>query len=355
MKYRKTIYLVAAVMAISALAACGNSGEEPSKQKLRQDQNAPRYEIRFTSNLTGLDAEATRASGNFTTYTMGQEFWVWSDMYDDTEKETSPYFNAWQLTVSSINSKFVTNSSKSFPAYNWLHFYTIHGNFSETFEEEDLANDDPGTEWPTVLYHSVKTEQLKEADYQESDLVYAINRNMVPSSDPVNLEFKHLLSQVEVALVAGKGLTVEELSNSSLTTKPTVELLDVKTKVEFRPSKEAEMDTYAKREQMLSNASEVANITMSAVATDDISKPTCGAAVVVPQTVNGNFIRISYLGCQTYVKVNNLRLKSGFRYRFNVTVDRLGGTHEFTPVTVETWGTATSESLWLDTVPVQEQ
>ena len=352
MKYRKSLYLAAAVVALSALSACGNSGEEPAKhQQQQQALDAPRYEIRFTSNLTSPETDITRASGNFTTYTMGQEFWVWSDMYDDTEKETSSYFNAWQLTVSSINSKFVTNSAKSFPAYNWLHFYTIHGNFSETFEEEDLANDNPGTEWPTVLYHSVKKEQLKDADYQESDLVYAINRNMKPSSEPVNLEFKHLLSQVEVALVAGKGLTVEELSNSHSAARPTVELLDVKTKVEFRPTKDAEMDSYTKRELLLSNASEVDTISMSAVATDDVSKPTCGAAVVVPQIVNGNFIRISYLGFNTYVKVNNLRLKSGYRYRFNVTIDRLGGTHEFSPVTVETWGASTNKSLWLDDIP----
>jgi len=127
----------------------------------------------------------------------------------------------------------------------------------------------------------------------------------------------------------------------------------VKTKVEFRPSKTAQMDTYQNRELMLSNASQVDNITMSAVATDDVSKATCGAAVVVPQTVNGNFIRVTYLGYETYVKVTNLQLKSGYRYRFNVTIDRIGGTHEFNPITVESWGASTSKSLWLDTVPQQ--
>jgi len=332
MKYRKSIYLAVAVLAISALAACSNSGEESSKQ---QKQEASRYEIRFTSNLTQLDTDATRAAGNFTSYTSGQVFWVWADMHDDLENETTSYFNAWQLTISTNTSKFTTNSIKMFPAYNKVSFYTVHGNFSEDFEEEQGEN--LGTPWPEVLTHTVKKDQVATADYQESDLVYAINRNMQPSADPVTLEFKHLLAQVEVALIPGNGLMASDLTSSLSDARATVELLTVKTKVEFRPSKEAEMDTYTKRELMLSNISKVDTITIATVPTGDPATPTCGAAIVVPQTVDGKFIRINYLGHDTFVSVNNLRLKSGFRYRFNITVDRIGGEYSITPVVVAEW------------------
>ena len=328
MKYWKIIQFTAAAVVLTAMTACSNN-DDPIQE------NQTRHEIHFTSNLTGMDVDVTRAYGNFTNYSMNQVFWVWADMYDDMEQETTTYFNAWQLTVSSNTSKFSTNSAKMFPAYNTLSFYTLHGNFSEDLVEE--AGENLGTTWPDMLTHTVKTTQMSDADYQVSDLVYAINRNTVPTADPVNLVFKHLMAQVEVALIPGNGLTADNLTSAQSAARATVEIMNVKTKVEFRPNKEAEMDTYAKRELMLSNASEVDTIVISTVPTDDKDKPLCGAAVVVPQQVNGKFIHISYLGYDTYVSVSNLRLKSGYRYRFNVTVDRIGGEYSITPVTVEEW------------------
>ena len=343
MKYRKSIYLAVAAMALSALAACSSSGEESAKQK----QDAPRYEIRFTSNLTKLDTDATRAAGNYTEYTTGQVFWVWADMFDEyetPENQITSYFNAWKLTISSTTSQFSTtaaNPSKSYPAYNTLNFYTLHGNFSEDIVEE--AGEETGTEWPTSLTHTVLTEQLKEEDYQTSDLVFAINRDMMPSPNPVNLEFKHLLSQVEVALIPGNGMTANDLTQA----KATVKLLDLKTRVQFTPNKAANLSTLADRVAMLDleNASDVADITISTVPTSNVNTATCGAAVVVPQTVNGKFVHISYLGYDTYVSVSNLTLKSGYRYRFNITVDRIGGEYSITPVTVEAWTAETDNRI----------
>ncbi|SNU04719.1 Fimbrillin-like, partial [Prevotellaceae bacterium MN60] len=276
MKYIRLTFLSATVLALASLSGCSNV-EEPSVKE------AVRHEIRFTSNLTGLDADVTRAYGSFTTYNMGQKFWVWADMYDDQDDETTTYFNAWQLTVSSTTTRFSTNTTKMFPAYNKVSFYTLHGSFSEDFVEE--TSEVVGSEWPEVLTHTIKTTQITDNDYQLSDLVYAVNRNVVPTSEPVALEFKHLLSQVEVALIAGSGLTADNLTDASSSARATVELLGVKTKVQFRPDKANTMATYAERELMLSNASDPDTITVATVVTDDVSKQVCGAAVVVPQTV----------------------------------------------------------------------
>lgn len=328
MKYWKSIYLATLVALLPSLAAC-SSGDEDTATDLR-------HEIRFTSNLTVLNDEAvTRAYGNYSTYIAGQKFWVWADMYDAGENVTTSYFNAWQLTVSSVTTKFNTNYTKMFPAYNKLSFYTLHGNFSEDISED--TEEETGTAWPTLLTHTVKTSQITDADYQQSDLVYAINTNVMPTADPVNLVFQHLMAQVEVALVPGNGLTMDELISEGADTKATVTLLGLKTKVELRPDKTATINDYEGRELMLSNASEPEDITIQTVPTDDISKALCGAAVVVPQTVSGRFICINYLGYNTYVNVSNLRLKSGYRYRFNVTVDRIGGEYSLTPVTVAQW------------------
>lgn len=334
MKYIRLTSLSVVVLSLLSLAGCSNV-DEPSAQE------ASRHEIRFTSNLTGLDADVTRAYGSFATYNMGQKFWVWADMYDDQDDETTTYFNAWQLTVSSTTTKFSTNTTKMFPAYNKVSFYTLHGSFSEDFVEE--TSEVIGSEWPELLTHTIKTTQITDNDYQLSDLVYAVNRNVVPTSEPVALEFKHLLSQVEVALIAGSGLTADNLTDASSSARATVELLGVKTKVQFRPDKANTMATYAERELMLSNASDPDTITVATVVTDDVSKQVCGAAVVVPQTVNGKFIHIKYLDNDTYVKVNDLRLKSGYRYRFNVTVDRIGGEYSITPVTVAEWTSEPAE------------
>ena len=330
MKHSKTTYLAAAALALLTLAACSGSDDSP--------QDAQRHEIRFTSSLAAPADAQTRAYGNFDSYAMAQKFFVWADMYDAMENVTTSYFNAWELTVSSVTSSFSTTSTKMFPAYNSLSFYTLHGNFSEDISE---ANE---TAWPSLLTHTVKTTQVTDADFQVSDLVYAINRNVTPTPAPVNLQFRHLLSQVEVALIAGNGLTADELISESGNTKATVTLLGVKTRVQLRPDKTAQLDDldddtrrYTYRETMLSNADEVDDITLQTVPTDDISKPLCGAAVVVPQQVNGKFICINYLGYNTYVKVSNLSLKSGYRYRFNVTVDRIGGEYSLTPVSVAEW------------------
>lgn len=319
-----------AAICLMALAAC-NSDEAPQ-------QEPPRYEIHFTTGVAPMDLDATmttRAAGNYTNYVMGQKFWTWATMFDAGENTTTDYFDAWGLTISSVTSKFNTNSgsTKMFPAYNKLSFYTLHGNFAQDITEDE-------TTFPTMLTHSVKTTQQSDADYQVSDLVYAINKNVTPSASAVVLDFFHLLSQVEVALVPGNGITADELTSDTRDEKATVSLLTVKTCVEFRPDKDGDLTTAETRALMLQNASEVDTITISTVPTDNILQPACGAAVVVPQTVNGNFIRINYLGYDTFVKVSNLQLKSGYRYRFNVTVDRLGGIYQMTPVTVAEWTAA---------------
>ena len=65
MKYIRLTSLSVVVLSLLSLAGCSNV-DEPSAQE------ASRHEIRFTSNLTGLNADATRAYGSFTTYNMGQ-------------------------------------------------------------------------------------------------------------------------------------------------------------------------------------------------------------------------------------------------------------------------------------------
>ena len=51
------------------------------------------------------------------------------------------------------------------------------------------------------------------------------------------------------------------------------------------------------------------------------------------------------MGYNTYYDVNNLELKSGYRYRFNLTVNRIGGEYVISPVSVAEWSSEPAERV----------
>ena len=344
MKIYNIKQLFVAAVCVMALAAC-SSDDTPTVKE------SQRYPISLSNNLGVLSADATRASGAYDAgFLSASEFWAWADMTDEGEPDPlyriKEYIKSWFLTVNSAdNSKFDASTPKLFPVYNKLSFYAMHGNFGNVFS-------DNGSSFPELLYHNVMTNQTGDGNYLLSDLVYAVKPDVVPQAAPVQLAFQHLLSKIEVALKPGAQMTEAQLKEVN-TTRVTVKVLGTRTGVFFRPSKSADLTTLNGRNSMLTldEDSEPQGITLSTVTTSDFANSTCAAAIVVPQTVNGHFICLSYQDHNTYFDVTNLELKSGYRYRFNFTVDRIGDTFEVTPdLTVAPWDAEVIKAADFDTI-----
>ena len=329
-------HLFVASAALLAMAACSSDDRQAPGEQTQ-------YPIRLSNNLVA-PGDATRATGNYAAgFIAGSEFWVWADMTDEGESDVrfriKEFIPAWKLTVNAADaSTFDTETTQTFPVYNKLSFYAMHGNFSSTFTAGQSS-------FPGVLTHSVMTTQQSDGDYLASDLVYAVKADVTPTASVVPLEFYHMLTKIEVALKAGNQMTEAALKTVD-DTKVTVSILGTKTQVQFRPSKSTDHvpSTLEGRAYMLTipEAAVAQPITLSTVTTDDFTDGTCAAAIVVPQTVDGRFIRLSYMGHDTYYSVSNLELKSGYRYRFNLTVDRIGEEFFVTPsLTVSPWGADT--------------
>ena len=328
---KQTILLASA--ALLTLAACSTDDRQTGPQ-------AGQLPINFTATVDGTDI--TRAAS--TTSLKGYTFYVWADMVDNKTSVVTTYLNAWEQNVDGSGN--ILHDQKLFPVYNTLDFYAFFGNFEETIYGGS-------TLWPASALHvSVNPTQITQDEYQRCDLLYAVNTGVTPTSDPVDLHFYHLLSKVEVALKVGNKMTSDDILNQDAT-KVTVSILGTKLEATFQPSKTATLTTEAGRRAMLTvpESAEPQPITMETVTTDDFENGTCAAAIVVPQTVNGQFIRLSYQGHDTYYSVNNLELKSGYRYRFNLTVDRIGETYVVTPdLSVNPWGADTEVSADLKNI-----
>ena len=336
--------LFVASVALLALAACSSDDQQTG----REAQQLP---IRLSNNLVPTD-DATRAGGSYAKgFLSGTEFWVWADMTDEGESDArfrvKEYISSWRLTVNSTDeSTFDCETAQTFPVYNKLSFYAMHGNFSNTFTADQSS-------FPGVLTHNVLTTQTSDGQYLSSDLVYAVKPDVTPTASVVPLTFYHMLSKIEVALKPGNQMTEAQLKTVD-ETKVTVSVIGTKTSVQFRPSKLATRapSTLEGRTAMLTipEGATAQPVTLSTVTTTDFTDGTCAAAIVVPQTVDGQFIRLSYHGQDTYYSVSNLELKSGYRYRFNLTVDRIGETYTITgdELTMQPWDDKDAAAMWIE-------
>lgn len=77
---------------------------------------------------------------------------------------------------------------------------------------EDLTN-------ARSIVFSVKTDQSNEADYWASDFLWGKRTDVSPTTDAVSIEMKHLFSNILIYLVAGEGISEEELAAADVDIK----------------------------------------------------------------------------------------------------------------------------------------
>ena len=347
--------MIITVVALAAFTACSSEeGRHPTTQT-----DGEQLPITLGTSL----GEETR-SNTATNLLNGDTVYVWTDMINGATQAVGEYFKAWALKANGVGglATLTAGNTKLFPATNVLNFYAMVGNFGKETEGARAGLpmiDAENTPLPTTgIRHTVLSDQTTPEAYYKSDLLYAVVKNQEPISQAVVLPFKHLLARIQVVLVTGNNVSDADLSAA------TVKLVNLNRQVAFSPDKDADFSSQSTLAGMLGvpmNAQQ-GDILMATTVVTNASDATAenstvyADAIVVPQTIakGANFIQVSYLGRDTYYRIPNgtndnpLVIQSGKQYRFRLVANRIGGTFEFTPVTVEEWGANTTTGLWLD-------
>ena len=316
------LMLAAGVM---AFAACDNDTVIDSQQQHQQ------MELRLSSSLD-LQTRAAYTMQQGTQIDASEKVYAWGDEVP-TSGSPSEYIKAWQLTADGSGS--FTGSKQYYPATgNNVNIYAIHGNFSETLTEGT-------TTFPTSLPHTVATDQT--SGYNQSDLLFGSATDLARQAGAHQVTFAHLLSKIEVYLIAGSGVTDTDLASA------TVSILGTKPQATVTLNKTA---TPIASVTASGTATEISALMQHGtdqtvtVGSDTKYAPAFAQAIIVPQWVSStgasggdttDFIKVT-IGTGAYVaKVSN-EFTAGNKYTFYVTVNASGLTISST---ITDWGAGT--------------
>ncbi len=316
MKFRHLMGMVTVALAV---AACSN-------EEATDNWNG---EIRLSSGVI----LPTRSYGIDTQIASGEIVSVWVD------GDAAQLYGNNHLTADGKGG-FFYEFPMFYPSADNVDIYAIHSSAAI------LSTDFPAT----PLLHEVKADQTAKDGYAASDLLYAIKKDVAPTADKVPLTFYHLLSKVEVVLKRGNG--APDLTGA------TVNLVNTRLKVEFTPQKDASLNTIGKRAALINmpvTDNDIKSIAIPTVITTDFdSNKEFAEAIIVPQEVAGgeNFIRVTLKnGANLSYKVpagETLKLESGKKYIYNITVDLYDLIVESSIEDWETVGKPTQGSAFLE-------
>lgn len=173
-----------------------------------------------------------------------------------------------------------------------------------------------GTEYndPQVIFHTIYADQSNALDFEYSDLMTASAINVTDTERPVHLVFKHAMSLVDIRLIPGEGLTLEDLEYAKVTipSMPTQCYADIVT---------GEISEYP-----WGQSSDITPHGNSPAIVNGELPPM--SAVLVPQTIpagtellkisTGNMV--SGVDSYSYITPEDITLVSGYRYQMEITL-----------------------------------
>ncbi|MDR2131287.1 MAG: fimbrillin family protein [Odoribacteraceae bacterium] len=172
-----------------------------------------------------------------------------------------------------------------------------------------------GNAYPaSALTHTVAVDQRARGDYAASDLLYGRTMNVAKTTQDVGLTFYHLLSKVQVAVVAGKGLTPADIRG--------ITIGGTRIEALFALDKATAPGTVA-----VTAAGTARDIMAGADVSQEFTAPLYNDVVIVPQTVAGNtaFITVHLVtGDLVYRLPVNVTFTGGRRYIYQITANLAG-------------------------------
>jgi len=302
----KHIKLILIPLATVALLAC-------DRENIPGAQESDPVEIRLTSAMQLL-TRAAYTSTQSAQIVSGEKVYVWAD---EVKTPATEYIHAWELTADGSGN--FSASRKNYPnSGNPIDVYALHGNFTGITAET--------TTFPASVTHTVAADQT--TGFAESDLLYASATGLPRQKTAHALTFSHLLSKIEVYLVAGTGTTDTELETATVTIQNTVPTATLTL------SKSAAPTVAVTADPVQAIAARLQTETDQTVLIESVAQPAhrFAEAVIVPQWVNtthasgGNpvdFITVT-IGSASYNAQINKEFTGGNKYTYNIIVNKSG-------------------------------
>lgn len=257
-------------------SACSNV------ENIEQNDGQP-VEIKLSSGVTPESRALTPTQS--TQIESGETVYVWAEKNSDK----SSYIDAWSLTADG-EGNLTPAVKKYFPTDKAsLDIYALHGNFTVS------------DEMPASI--SVLEDQSTKEAYCESDLLYAVSTNVPYSEKIITLDFKHLLSKIEINLIAGSGVDLSKVTF--------VKVLNTQLAADITLKNSEAIAT------AITPTGDTADIT--AYKSSD-NNGVYAEAIVIPQEVSGTFVEVTVGGTPYYYTIPTQTLKSGYKYILNLTV-----------------------------------
>lgn len=167
---------------------------------------------------------------------------------------------------------------------------------------------------PQVIFHSIQTDQSNALDFAYSDLMTAYAMNVSDTGNPVHLVFRHAMSLLDIKLIPGEGLALEDLEYAKviIPSMPTQCYVDIVT---------GEISEY-----LWGQPSDITPYGNSPVIVD--GELPLMSAILVPQTIpagtellkisTGNMV--SGVDNFNYITTDDITLVSGYRYQMEITL-----------------------------------
>lgn len=293
MRYIKIIPILAAM---AALAACSDRIQSSSEP----------VELRLSSGLQ-MQTRAAYTSTQNAQILSGETVYAWVDEVGATE-----YVSAWELTADGDGA--LTGTRKDYPNNGHaVNVYALHGSFGSAITAGT-------TTFPTAaLTHSVAANQGTAAAFAQGDLLWATGANLARQVAAHALTFSHLLSKIEVYLVAGSGTTDDELETAGVTILNTIPSATVTLSKSAAPT--VAVTTAAVQDITCLTQTQ----TDQTVLIGTVEQPAhrFAEAVIVPQAVNNDFVKVT-LGSSNYTAKVNTTFAAANKYTYYVVVNKSG-------------------------------
>lgn len=267
---------------MACFSACSNV------ENIEQNDGQP-VEIKLSSGVTPESRALTPAQS--TQIEKDEIVYVWA------ENSGTAYFNAWSLTADG-NGGLTSTEPKFYPINkSSIDLYALHGNFTSA---------PTGVFQTEIPEYSVIANQSNKSDYAKSDLLYATKSAVSPQEAAVALVFKHLLSKIEINLIAGNGIDLSQ--------ETSVKILNTKLKADVTLNKDVDATASVVLSFDNNNATDITPFQSSDV------EGVYAEAIVIPQEVSGTFVEVTVGGTPYYYTIPTQTLKSGYKYILNLTV-----------------------------------